>query len=146
MSEETTTTEVAKAEEMNIEQICETAKKMKVSSDELVTNYYDFTIGETMKLMPLGVKRIEKMQPTQDDWANKRENEDKPMVSAIRFLNCDDGQFYISAAAVIVSTLEEHAINNSKEGSVKKIFNVECIEEKSSPKGKYLVFSIKPLI
>lgn len=148
MSEETTTTnEVAiESKSMNINDLCEAASKMEISENELVSNYYDFAVGESAKILPLGIKRIEKMQPSQEDWDNKRENEDKPMVTAIRFLNVDDGQFYITAAAVIVSTLEDAARDNEEEGTTKKFYNVDCIGEKSSPKGKYLTFSIKPLV
>jgi hypothetical protein len=135
MSEETTdtkeetTTEVSTSKAMDIKAICEMAEKMEVSTEELVTNYYDFTVGEEIRILPLGAKRIAKLN----------------MVDAIRFLNINDGEFYISAAAVIVSSLKEAAIAN-KEGNSKKFYNVTCIGEKSSSKGKYQTFSIKPLV
>lgn len=148
MSEVETTTgnEVEQAKSMNIKELCDVASKMEVSEKELVSNYYDFGVGDTLKILPLGVKRIDKMTPTKEDWDNKSEDEDKPKVSAIRFLNTEDGQFYITAAAVIVSTLEEAARENEREGTTKKFYNVDCIGEKVSPKGKYLTFSIKPLV
>lgn len=151
MSEETTDTktetknEVSNNKAMDIKAICEMAEKMDVSSEELVTNYYDFAVGEEVRILPLGAKRIAKLNPSAEDFANKRDDEDQPMVDAIRFLNVGDGEFYISAAAVIVSSLKEPAIAN-KDGNSKKFFNVTCLGEKSSSKGKYQTFSIKPLV
>lgn len=150
MSDETTTkeketTKVSTNKSMDIKAICEMAEKMEVSSEELVTNYYDFTVGEEIRILPLGSKRILKLNPTKEDFDNKRDDEDQPMVDAIRFLNISDGEFYISAAAVIVSSLKDSAIANAN-GNAKVFYNLTCIGEKSSSKGKYQTFSIKPLV
>ena len=129
----------------DIQAICDMAQAMEVSDEELITNYYDFTIGEEVRILPLGVKRMAKLNPTQDDWANKREDEDMPKIDAIKFLNTEDAEMYISAAAVIVSTLKEAAEENSKQGH-KKFFLVTCIGEKKTGKGTYQTFSIKTLM
>ena len=149
MSEETTKEETAVAEVnknvMNIAELCETAKTMKPSGLELVSNYYDFQVGESVKVLPLSVTRIDKLNPNKEDWDAIKENEDKPMTNAVRFLCVDDGEMYITAAAVLVGALEEPARVNAT-ADVKKFYQVNCLGEKEGKKGKYQVFSIQSLV
>ncbi len=140
------TNEVAVLSEDGVKEIVARAQEMQPTGEELVTNYYKFEIGEEMKLLPLGLKRIEKQSPSQADWDNKRDDEDKPMTDAIRFLNCDDGMFYINADSVMVSTLNKHAVYNEDEANTEKRFFVcQALRKKKSDKGEYIVFSIIPL-
>lgn len=150
MSDETTKEETAinvaeKNGVMNIDQLCETAKEMQPSGLELVSNYYDFTVGEMVKILPLSITRIDKLNPSKEDWDAIKDNEDKPMTNAVRFLCVDDGEMYITAAAVLVGALENAARENA-DAEVKKFYQVNCIGEKEGKKGKYQVFSIQSLV
>ncbi len=151
MSEETTqeetTTEVAEtsSDVMNIEELCDTAKGMQPSGLELVSNYFNFEVGVVNKILPLSVTRIEKLNPSKDDWDAKKDNEDKPMTNAIRFLCVDDGEMYITASAVLVGTLEDSAREN-KNAEVKKFYQVTCTGKKEGKKGDYQIFSIQSLV
>ncbi len=140
------TNEVATTGDMDVNDLVDNANKMEPTGEELVTNYYKFEISETMKVLPLGIRRMDKKNPTQADFDNRLEGEDKPMTDAIRFLNCKDGQFYINGDAVFVSTLKKHALHNEdKANTDKRYFNIVVTGERESQKGKYLLFSIQPL-
>lgn len=134
---------------LNVKELCEHAEQLQPSGEEMVSNYLKFSVGdENIKVLPLGIKRIEKKNPSNVDWDNKREDEDKPMTTAIRLLNLSDGNFYINADAVLVSTLKDPAIRNARKGNdeVKEFFNVSCIGTTDSPKGTYKEFSVQPLV
>ena len=138
--------EVATVGNMSVEEIVEAANKMEPTGEELVTNYYKFEIGESMKILAWGIKRMDKKNPTPADFDNRLEGEDKPMTDAIRFLNCSDGQFYINGDAVFVSTLKKWALHNEDPANIEKVYhNIVATGQRKNDKGTYLLFSIQPL-
>lgn len=147
-TDDNATTDVATVNEgeLDIAGIQKMAGEMSVSSEDLVSNYLEFTPGEEgVVLLPLSIKRIPTLKPSKEDWDNKREDEDKPHTDAIRVLNVDDGIFYITAAAVLVSELKTFIPDNNDEA--KRMFFIRCLGTKQSKtKGEYQTFSIKPMI
>jgi len=116
----------------NIDNLLAKVNKMEVTDIELSANYYEFAIGETLRIIPTSVGKMKKMG---------REDEE---TDTIRFINAEDGLNYITAAAVLVSTLKEFAEKTAKNEGVFPM-EITCIGEKQSAKGKYQTFSVKKL-
>lgn len=112
----------------NTEELLNAVNSMRPSEIDMVGEYYDFSIGEVLRIIPVGITRLRK-KGSDDEWVN-----------AIRFLNAEDGLYYISGAAVLTSALNELATS----GEVCPV-EVSCTGEKKSAKGTYQSFSIKRL-
>lgn len=115
----------------NIEQLMKTVNKMKVDDVDLVSTYHDFEIGEAVRIVPVGIQKINRVGG-------------EGLTDSIKFILASNGETYISADAVIVSTLRASAEKTERGEGVYPV-EVVCTGEASSPKGKYKTFSIKKL-
>ena len=110
-------------------------KEMKTAKAgiELVSEYYKFQVGEVVRAIVLGVKKMPKI--------NGKEGE---TVNAIKMLT-SEGQWIITADVVLVSTLLDAAISFD-EHKTKAMVEIKCTGESAgSVAGTYKTFSVKTL-